>query len=74
MRDQVHTNQQRIDKIRSTFTAIQGLTETLKLARGEHDPIVLTLNGIVDEANEADGSLEAIETFLEQRNALGTIK
>ena len=74
MLDQVHTNEQRIEKIQSVFTAILGLKETLKLTRGEHDPIVLTLEGISDEAGEAQGSLEAIEKFLGDRSALLGIK
>ena len=74
MLDQVHTNEQRIEKIQSVFTAVFALTETLKLTSDEHDPLVLTLGGIVDEANEASGSLDAIEKYLGDRNALQGIK
>ena len=74
MLDQVHTNQQRIEKIQSVFTAVFALTETLKLTQGENDPLILTLEGISDEAGEAQGSLEAIEKFLGDRNALTRVE
>ena len=70
MLDQVHTNQERITKVRSVFIAIEELTKTLTKVRGENDILVQTLVGLVDAAKEADGSLEAIEKFLDDRNAL----
>jgi len=74
MRDQVHTNQQRIEKIRSVFTAVHELTATLRAAQGSGDMLVQTLEGISLEAGEAAGSLEAIEKFLADRNALQGIE
>lgn len=74
MRDQVHTNQQRIEKIRSVFTAVHELTATLRAAKGSGDMLVQTLEGISLETGEAAGSLEAIEKFLADRNALQGIE
>lgn len=74
MLDQVHTNEQRIEKIQSVFTAIFALAETLKLAHDKHDPLILSLDGITAEAGEAQGSLEAIEKYLGDRKALQGIK
>ncbi len=73
MMDQVHTNKERIDKVRSVFIAIEELTKTLTKVRGENDILVMTLVGLVDAAKEADGSLEAIEKFLDDHNALHAV-
>jgi hypothetical protein len=74
MRDKVHTNEQRINKIRSVFVAVHELKRTLEALKGADHPLVLTLEGIKQETIEAEGSLEAIEKFLADRNALKGIE
>ena len=74
MKDKVHTNRERIEKVRSVFTAIEELTSTLREVRGEGDVLFQTLVGLTDAAIEADGSLKAIESFLAERNALDKVE
>lgn len=74
MKDRVHTNRERIEKVRSVFVAIEELTDTVREMRGTDDLLTHTLIGIRDAALEADGSLEAIESFLAERNALDKVE
>lgn len=57
MIDTVHTNEERIAKIRSVFTAIEYMAEN-------HPRDPAALNALILAAKEADGSLKALELAL----------
>ena len=69
MIDQVHTNQQRINKVRSVLIAIERLLNTR--INGTDDTPALQIVGLQSAAKEAEGSLEAIEKFMADNNTLG---
>ena len=66
MKDTLHTNQQRIEKIR-------GLIEYIHMLQGGSFSAAFAadrLTSLLDLAQEAEGSLDAIEDFLRERKAL----
>lgn len=66
MRDILHTNEQRIVKLRGLIQGVRGL--------GEHGtPSENQIESLKVLANEAESSLDALEFFLAERRALQKI-
>ena len=62
MKDMVHTNQQRLDKIRGLIAGVRSVNPSLSI---ESQLISLT-----SLASEVEGSIDAVEGFLRSKNQL----
>lgn len=66
--DIIHTNEQRIEKIRNTLKSIE------RIQVGNMTDIYGQLESLATLAVEAQSSLKGIEQFLEERNALDLVE
>lgn len=72
MTDTLHTNEQRITKIRGVLEAINRLTTSPRITT---DPeLRYLMDDLATLANESSESLDGLEKFLADRKALGGVE